>query len=136
MQNSITCGVVITDGEQILICHPTNGNYWDLPKGKQDPGETNMETAIRELREETGLHARPVDLLALGTHDYKATKQLGLFLWHVDQMPEPDTLSCDSKFNHDGHDIPEMDGYAVVDYQEALNRVNPDMRRVLSKILD
>lgn len=29
---------------------------WDLPKGKVDPGETPPETALREVREETGIH--------------------------------------------------------------------------------
>lgn len=30
-------------------------NHWDLPKGKIDRGETENETAIREVEEETGL---------------------------------------------------------------------------------
>jgi 8-oxo-dGTP pyrophosphatase MutT (NUDIX family) len=36
---------------------------WDLPKGKADPGETPPETAIREVREETG-----VEQLVLKNH--------------------------------------------------------------------
>ena len=36
----------------LLLKHP---NRWDLPKGHVDPGETNMECAIRELAEETGI---------------------------------------------------------------------------------
>ena len=36
----------------LLLKHP---NRWDLPKGHVDPGETNMECAIRELTEETGI---------------------------------------------------------------------------------
>ncbi len=36
------------------------GGTWTLPKGTPDPGETIEETAIREVREETGLEARIV----------------------------------------------------------------------------
>lgn len=35
---------------------------WDLPVGKCDPGEPVTATAVRELREETGLTADPADL--------------------------------------------------------------------------
>ena len=31
---------------------------WDLPKGHVDEGETNMECALRELQEETGIEER------------------------------------------------------------------------------
>ncbi|MFI1397541.1 NUDIX domain-containing protein [Streptomyces sp. NPDC020681] len=32
---------------------------WDLPTGKSEPGEPITETAVRELREETGLIVKP-----------------------------------------------------------------------------
>jgi 8-oxo-dGTP diphosphatase len=35
-----------------------------LPKGNIDPGEKPLQTAIRELHEETGLRAKPVTKLA------------------------------------------------------------------------
>lgn len=35
---------------------------WDLPVGKADPGEAVTATAVRELREETGLVVAPEDL--------------------------------------------------------------------------
>lgn len=31
---------------------------WDLPKGHVDEGETNLECALRELQEETGIEQR------------------------------------------------------------------------------
>lgn len=36
---------------------------WSLPKGKIDPGETALEAANRELKEEAGYGARRLDLL-------------------------------------------------------------------------
>jgi 8-oxo-dGTP pyrophosphatase MutT (NUDIX family) len=36
--------------------------HWDLPVGKAEPGESIIATAIRELREETGLHVDAADL--------------------------------------------------------------------------
>jgi 8-oxo-dGTP pyrophosphatase MutT (NUDIX family) len=36
--------------------------WWDLPGGGVDPGETYVETAVRELFEETGLRIAPADV--------------------------------------------------------------------------
>jgi 8-oxo-dGTP pyrophosphatase MutT (NUDIX family) len=38
----------------LLILHRV-GNHWGFPKGKANPGETALESASRELKEETGL---------------------------------------------------------------------------------
>jgi 8-oxo-dGTP pyrophosphatase MutT (NUDIX family) len=45
---------------------------WDLPKGKVDPGETPPETALREVREETGVeHLVLKDHLTDTFHTYR-----------------------------------------------------------------
>ncbi|MGH3049046.1 MAG: NUDIX hydrolase [Gaiellaceae bacterium] len=36
---------------------------WALPKGRIDPGESPAETAVREVREETGVEGRLVEKL-------------------------------------------------------------------------
>jgi bis(5'-nucleosidyl)-tetraphosphatase len=44
------------DGEwQVLIINHRRGSHWGFPKGHSEPGEKPMETASRELIEETGL---------------------------------------------------------------------------------
>jgi 8-oxo-dGTP pyrophosphatase MutT (NUDIX family) len=45
-------GIVMRRG-MILMVHRM-GRGWELPKGRQEPGETLQQTALREVREETG----------------------------------------------------------------------------------
>lgn len=40
---------------EVLLVHRPKYTDWTFPKGKQDPGEYLPETAVREMREETGI---------------------------------------------------------------------------------
>ena len=43
---------------RILLVHRPRYDDWSLPKGKAEPGERPEDTALREVREETGLRCR------------------------------------------------------------------------------
>jgi len=46
-------GAVVVDNEQkFLLVQHSNGQHWSHPKGHANPGETSVETAVREIREE------------------------------------------------------------------------------------
>lgn len=45
-------------GPEVLVVHRPRYDDWSFPKGKQDPGETDEQTALREVAEETGLVCR------------------------------------------------------------------------------
>jgi 8-oxo-dGTP diphosphatase len=72
-------GVVINRDGQVLLREPTGhygGYVWTHAKGQPEPGETPEETALREVKQETGIEARIVKRLA-GT--FKGTTGLTMF---------------------------------------------------------
>jgi ADP-ribose pyrophosphatase YjhB (NUDIX family) len=51
---SVTVAVRDTHGD-ILLIHRTDNDLWALPGGGHDPGERIVDTAVREVKEETGI---------------------------------------------------------------------------------
>jgi ADP-ribose pyrophosphatase YjhB (NUDIX family) len=53
----VTCVVVERDGAILLVLrkYPPRRGYWCLPAGFVEVGESPSESAVREVREETGL---------------------------------------------------------------------------------
>ena len=54
-----SCGALVFrrfhgNTELLLIKH-ANGGHWSFPKGHVESGETEEETALREIKEETGI---------------------------------------------------------------------------------
>ena len=52
-------GVVVRDGNGNIVLREVanffDGYHWSIAKGRMDPGETPLQTALRELKEETGI---------------------------------------------------------------------------------
>jgi ADP-ribose pyrophosphatase YjhB (NUDIX family) len=81
-------GAIITDaaGRLLLIKrgHEPGKGLWSIPGGRVEPGETDEQAVIREVREETGLVVQPGRLIGavrrpapagalLDIRDYAAT---------------------------------------------------------------
>jgi len=59
-------GVVFDNNGLVLLREPKNhfdGYVWTFPKGRMDPGEAPEQTALREVKEETGVDATIISLL-------------------------------------------------------------------------
>ena len=50
-----SCGCVIIKDKKVLLVYEKNRNFWGFPKGHMEDGETEIETALREVKEEVGL---------------------------------------------------------------------------------
>lgn len=89
-----SCGVIPyrkTGGKtEILLVYEGHSKCWSLPKGHMEPGETEEETALRELFEETGLTAR-LDTTVQAVVEYPippvGRKQVVFFPGQADGVP-------------------------------------------------
>ncbi len=100
--------------------------YWDFPKGRVEPGEQALDTAIREAREEAALD----DLefawgeVYLQTPPYRRGKIARYYLAHsqdaeVMLLPNPELGR------------PEHHAYAWLSFDEARERLVPRLQTIL-----
>ena len=75
---------------QVLLVRQKSGPHWTLPKGGAEAGETPVQTAARELMEETGLMDCAIDSNRSYTQTYivekegvKVQKNVGFFFCTV-----------------------------------------------------
>jgi len=72
-------------GRPMVAAIRPNGRdrVWALPKGRIDQGETAAETAVREVREETGVEGRVVEKLGDVRYVYTASWKGGARIFKV-----------------------------------------------------
>jgi 8-oxo-dGTP pyrophosphatase MutT (NUDIX family) len=66
---------------EVVLVHRPRYDDWSLPKGKVDPGETDEQAALREVREEASLDARIGAELPTTTYLDRSGKQKRVRYW-------------------------------------------------------
>lgn len=132
-----TCGFfIINDEDKVLIVHPTNAKntVWSIPKGRMDKGESELETAYRELKEETSINLLKYvgRTIPLGLCNYKGRKKrLCGFAFEYDGKIK-DKLKCETYVNGK---FPEVDKFKWVSFKKAFELLHYTQQELLQKYL-
>ena len=57
MKHEKSCGCIIIEDKKVLLIKQTNG-IWGFPKGHVEKNETELQTAEREVKEETNIDVK------------------------------------------------------------------------------
>ncbi|MDY2978941.1 MAG: NUDIX hydrolase [Lawsonella sp.] len=69
---------------EVLLEHRKRYNDWSIPKGKIDPGESPVMTAIREIAEETGFQVRLGKFLKRVQYSLSGNRDKVVFFWSAE----------------------------------------------------
>jgi 8-oxo-dGTP pyrophosphatase MutT (NUDIX family) len=128
MGKVVAAGIfLVNKNNNVLICHPTNHpmDFWSIPKGKIEDGESLLECALRETFEETNIDLRKCgNIIKLDPVSYRHGKKiLHPFLIWEPLNQEVDwygfDIRCLTHVPEDRGGFPEMDQYKWVDFNEA-----------------
>ena len=130
----VSCGIIVVNpAHEVLLCHATGTFHWDIPKGGMDPGETPLETALRETCEESGLIFAAGDVEELGSFRYRRSKSLHLFAALTERF-EASRCRCTSHYADGwGRMRPEMDGFEWTPFDRVRLRCARHLGELLSE---
>ena len=129
MQYEKSCGGVVFTRDKdeiryVIIQHL--GGHWGFPKGHMEPGESETDTALREIREEIGISAKLIGGFRF-EEQYLLPKKPGTTKQVVYFLAE-----------YAGQEISyqkeELKAARLLSYEEAVNRLTfEETKRILAK---
>lgn len=103
------------DNSKILLLYSGRTNDWQFPKGHVDPGENDLQTMNREIKEETGLDVEVLRILPVFKYKNKIDGDISLQMYCVRSK---DDAALKKEFDDD-----EL---AWVSYDEAKGKLTYD----------
>jgi putative (di)nucleoside polyphosphate hydrolase len=134
----ITCGLYLYNKatKKFLLGHATRSrSSWSIPKGLKDKGEDELQAAIRETEEETGLKISELDvenIYRLPPVVYKKQKKiLASFLVMINTDLSDRKLVCHSLVNGT---FPEIDRFIWADAAQVREMAHEAQVRNMDRI--
>ncbi|PLW80934.1 hypothetical protein C0585_00020 [Candidatus Woesearchaeota archaeon] len=107
--------------DEILFVKKFKGDFWILPGGKKEEGESNLETLSRELNEEIDVNlknARKIGKIYGKTPYSNKECEVTLYLAEISGKPSPKKEISEAQYFNDQYNVSELTRKAL----ELLNR--------------
>jgi len=131
---------------EVLLVHPggpffinKDDGHWSIPKGECEKGESLMDTAVREFKEEVGLEPKGP------FYDLGSIKQRGgkiVFAWAAEGTADPPNPLPVSTFDMEWpphsqviKKFPEIDKAYFMDIQTAYKKLKPAQTPFLDRLI-
>ncbi len=128
-------GCVVIRNDEILLVkrgYPPRTNYWSIPGGVIEAGETLYEAAIRELEEETGLTGKPSGILAVADVSLREGDRVRYRYVIVDVYFDPYTIRGSIRPGGDALDVKWFKLDRVVERED----ITGSTKRLVKMIID
>jgi 8-oxo-dGTP pyrophosphatase MutT (NUDIX family) len=144
-QRQKSAGFIVRSVDHYLIGKTTGSSHefkWTIFKGHVEEGESSLEAAIRELKEESGIDINSNEELSRSTstsvfYEY-STKSKDVELFLLDDkigVLKDFKPFCGSYFeNRYGELTPEICDYKWVKYEDLQNHLFPSQRGIIDKL--
>lgn len=139
----ISAGTAIIYNDRILLCHPTNSgwvNSFSLPKGGVDEGETAIEAALRETKEEVGIIVdrsliinpnQPIEVDYINKKN-ELFKRVYVYIVNIQNLNQ---IGLNSEIvNRESLQLSEVDWAGFLTVEEASNKIFYRFKKILDLI--
>jgi 8-oxo-dGTP diphosphatase len=119
---------MLDEAGRVLLVEPNYKDYWEIPGGLIEVGETPSQGCRREIAEELGLAREPGRLLVVDWAPHPEWGDRVLFVFDGGVLTDPDIAAIRLQPE-------ELDSYEFLPPAEALDRLIPRLQRRVSAAL-
>jgi predicted NUDIX family NTP pyrophosphohydrolase len=143
MEMEYSAGLAITYNNMILLGHPTNSSWfgsYSIPKGGIEIGESILDAAIRETKEELGINVKK-SLIDFHEHSVmvntKSGKPKKIIYYYVVSLTDLSQIGLTGiKVPKQQLQLKEMDWAGMLSYNDAIKRISKSQLPILNHLMN